>query len=221
VTPSAGSWPRQRDDRATGSATGGPVVSFEEPSVTGTSAAKLTERIGFGRSEVRELSERYQDLHKQSHFAEWDQRTAVRGKMAPADILAALGKLGFAWRDIARLVGASVAAVQKWRRGAGVSGDSRRRLASLLAACDLITEHYAVNEIASWFEMPLLRDVPVTPLDLYASGQHRLVFEYSSGHLDPEQVLTEFNPGWRERYRSDFEVYRAGDGELSIRPKDR
>jgi hypothetical protein len=212
---------RQHDEHVADPGTGGSLVPFDEPSITRTSAAKLTEHIGFGRSEVQYLSERYQDLHKRSHFVEWDRQTLVRGRMAPTDMLAALGELGFAWRDVARLVGVSVAAIQKWRQGAGVSGASRRRLASLLAACDLIIEHYAVNEIASWFEMPLLRDVPVTPLDLYASGQHRLVFEYSSGHLDPEQVLTQFDPDWRERYRSDFEVYRAGDGELSIRPKDR
>lgn len=193
---------------------------FPELSTTQTAAAELTEGIGLGRSRARDLTEEYGDLHKRSLFVEWDVKTAARGKSSPAELLAALAGLGFAWRDVARLVGVSVAAVQKWRRGDGVSGESRRKLASLLAACDLICEHYEVSEIASWFEMPLLRDAPITPLDMYAAGQHKLVFEYGSGHVEPEQVLTEFDPDWRERYRSDFEVFRADDGELSIRPKE-
>lgn len=221
MSPSArrGSW--LQNDVALQPATGGALAPFPQLSATRTSAANLTENVGFVRSQARDLSERVEDLHQESHFAEWDSRTAERGKASPVDMLSDLGDLGFAWRDVGRLIGVSVAAIQKWRRGAGVSGESRSRLASLLAACDLIMEHYAVCEIASWFEMPLLRDAPITPLDLYAGGQHKLVFEYGSGHLEPEQVLTEFDPDWRERYRSDFEVYRAGDGELSLRPKDR
>jgi transcriptional regulator with XRE-family HTH domain len=145
--------------------------------------------------------------------------TADRGKASITEMLAELADLGFAWRDIARLVGVTVAAVQKWRRGEGATGESRRRVASLLAACDLIAEHYEVREIASWFEMPLVGEAPVTPIDLYVEERVDLVFDYASGHADPEQILSDFDPRWRERYRSDFEVFRAADGQLSIRPK--
>jgi hypothetical protein len=221
VASDAGTRDGYRDNLSSDSGTVGRVLEpFPELSTTQTAAAELTEGIGFGRARARDLSEEYGDLHKQSLFAEWRIKTAVRGKAAPAELLTALGDLGFAWRDVARLVGVSVAAVQKWRRSSGVSGESRRKLASLLAACDLITEHYGVSEIASWFEMPLVDNAPVTPLDLYAAGQHKLIFEYGSGHVEPEQVLTEFDPDWREHYSSDFEVFRADDGELSIRPKE-
>jgi hypothetical protein len=121
---------------------------------------------------------------------------------------------------IARLVGVSVPAVQKWRRGETATGESRGRVASLLAACDLIREQYLVEDVAQWFEVPLLVGVcPVTTADLYAAGQVPLVFNYASGHVDAEQTLTEFDPTWRERYRSDFETFRAGHGQLSIRPR--
>ncbi len=73
-----------------------------------------------------------------------------------------LAHLGLRGADIAQWLACSVPAVQKWRRGEKASGDSRSNLASLLAACDLITEHYLVSEIASWFEMPLVRGIPVT-----------------------------------------------------------
>jgi len=206
-----------RDDSGT---VGGTLSPSPELSATQTAAAVLTEDMGFGRSKARVLTEQFGHLHQESLFVEWNARTAGRGRAAPADLLAALADLGFAWRDIARLVGVSVAAVKKWRRNESVSGESRRKIASLLAACDLIAEHYEVGEIASWFEMPLLAEVPVTPLDLYAAGYHKLVFEYASGHAEPQQVLSEFDPEWREHYRSDFEVFRAADGGLSIRRKD-
>jgi hypothetical protein len=134
-------------------------------------------------------------------------------------MLAELADLGFAWRDIARLVNVSVPAVQKWRKGEKVSGDNRHRMASLLAACDLIKSHYMVEEIASWFEMPLSSSAPITPITLYAANRADLVFEFANGQVDPEALLSEFEPDWRERYRSDFEVFEAGDGNRSIRMK--
>ena len=76
-----------------------------------------------------------------------------------------------------------------------------------------------VDEIASWFEMPLTAAAPVTPIALYAANRADLVFELASGHVDPEALLTEFDPDWRERYQSDFEVFVAGDGNRSVRMK--
>lgn len=197
------------------------VTQFTQPPATAASPTELTQTIGFGRNQARALTEEYGNLHKRSLFVEWQVKTAARGKSSPAELLTALADFGFGWRDVARLVGVSVPAVQKWRRGEGVSGESRHKLASLLAACDLVIEHYEVHEVASWFEMPLVTGVPITPMDLYATGQHKLVFEYGGGHSDPEEVLSEYDPDWREHYRSDFEVYRSEDGELSIGPKGR
>lgn len=189
-------------------------------SETRVQARILTEDIGGDRTEVRGLHEDYDDLHKRSRDFEWRLRTAERAKASVPTMLTELADLGFAWRDIARLVGVSVPAVQKWRRGEGVSGDRRLAVASLLAACDEIAEHYMVDELASWFEMPLVAGVPVTPIDMYAVSRADLVFEFAGGQVDPEALLTEFDPDWRERYRSDFEVFEAADGHRSIRMKD-
>mgnify|MGYP003610418792 CR=1 FL=1 len=191
------------------------------PTLTETrvTAARLTSEIGGNRSVARTFNESYDDLHKTIHDVEWRTAAAERGKASVMSMLAELADLGFAWRDIARLVNVSVPAVQKWRRGEKASGDSRFRIASLLAACDLITSHYLVEEIASWFEMPLSASAPVTPIDLYEANRADLVFEFANGHADPEALLSEFEPDWRERYRSDFEVFEAGDGNRSIRMK--
>lgn len=191
------------------------------PTLTETrlTASRLATEVGGSRSVARTLHQDFDDLHKQIHEVEWRTAAAERGKASVASMLAELADLGFAWRDIARLVGVSVPAVQKWRKGEKASGDSRSRLASLLAACDLITSHYMVDEIASWFEMPLSSSAPVTPITLYAANRADLVFEFASGHVDPEALLSEFEPDWRERYRSDFEVFEASDGNRSIRMK--
>lgn len=174
---------------------------------------------GGNRSVARTLHQGFDDLHKQITDVEWRTAAAERSKASVASMLAELADLGFAWRDIARMVGVSVPAVQKWRRGEKASGDSRSRLASLLAACDLIAGRYLIDEIASWFEVPLSSSAPVTPIVLYATNRADLVFEFASGHVDPEALLSEFDPDWRERYRSDFEVFEAGDGNRSIRMK--
>ncbi|WP_221739756.1 hypothetical protein [Arachnia propionica] len=186
---------------------------------TRTTLPLLTTKAGGIRSMARALHDDADDLHKRTHEDEWRTAAAERGKASVTSMLTELADLGFAWRDIARMVGVSVPAVQKWRKGERASGDSRFRIASLLAACDLITKHYMVDEIASWFEMPLSWSAPVTPITLYSADRADLVFEFASGHADPEALLSEFDPDWRERYRSDFEVFDAGDGQRSIRMK--
>lgn len=201
--------------RATGSDSTPPPTLSE----TRLAAARLTSEIGWNRNVVSTIHEGYHDLHKEIHDVEWRTASSERGRATVMAMLDELAGLGFAWRDIARLVNVSVPAVQKWRKGEKASGDSRARIASLLAACDLIKSHYMVEDIASWFEMPLSSSAPVTPITLYAANRADLVFEFASGHQDPEVLLSEFEPDWRERYRSDFEVFEASDGHRSIRMK--
>ena len=185
---------------------------------TGQSIAGLTDEIGGGRSMARAVEAEYGDLHRRSFDLEWRKKTVEMGKKSVRTLLDELSGLGFSWRDIARMVHVSVPAVRKWRQGGTASGDNRRSLAGLLAACDLIMNHFQVDEIASWFEMPL-PGVPVTPIDLYAADRTDLVFDYASEQADPERLMDEFDPGWRERYRSAFEVVTVSDGIFSIRPK--
>lgn len=180
-------------------------------------AMELTQDSGWKRGVARLDSQEADGFHRNSIFEEWNQRTAIRARTAPGTLLEELGALGFSWRDVARMIGVSVPAVQKWRRGAGVTGENRGGLAALAAACDLIGEHYLVEDIASWFEVPILRGTPVTPIDLYASKRSDLVFEAANGHASPEDILNLFEPDWREHYRTSFEVFRAADGKPAIR----
>lgn len=202
-----------------------PPPALTATRATATVLTELTEWSGSIRGQAHDLHQDTDQLHQDTLRAQWANRTTQRGRSSPQEMLSELADLGFAWRDVARLVGVSVPAIQKWRRGEGATGDNRQRIAQLLAACDLITENYLVQEVASWFEMPLPlplgQDVPVTPADLWAAGHFDLVLDYASGHADTEQLLTSWDPQWRERYRSDYEVFIAGDGQRSIRLKDR
>jgi transcriptional regulator with XRE-family HTH domain len=188
---------------------------------TQTAAMVISEDLGYLRQQARVLHQEIDEHHQRSHFVEWRARTSQRGRSSPAEMLEELARLGFAWRDIARLIGVTVQAIQKWRRGARTTGENRHRIAGLLAACDQVSEDYEIHEVASWFEMPLLDGVPVTPIDLWEARRPDLVFDYASAHADAEQTLSAWDPEWRERYRSDYEVFRAGDGRPSLRLKDR
>ncbi|MFJ6984139.1 MULTISPECIES: hypothetical protein [unclassified Streptomyces] len=196
------------------------LIAPVEPTTTVASQLdELAEEAGSLRSTSRHMVESTSELHQKVLFESWQHRTHERGKLAPRALLEEISDLGFAWRDVARMLGVSVPAVQKWRRAGGVTGENRRRLASLLALCDEITGRYHIQEVASWFEMPVTASAPITPIDLYADGQPRLVLEHASGHGDEEAILTAYDPKWREHYRSDFEVYLEADGAMSIRPK--
>ncbi|WP_234016885.1 hypothetical protein [Streptomyces sp. LaPpAH-108] len=199
-----------------------PTMILTEPkSPTETTARQLTEEAGSFRTLTRGIAEKSAEYHKHLSFKEWQNRTNQRGRQAPKALLEEIAELGFAWRHIASMMDVSVPAVQKWRRSGGITGENRRHLASILALCDMITECYPVEDIASWFEMPISSLAPVTPIDLFSEGRLDLVLEYANGHeSDSEKILTDYDPDWRDRYSSVFEVYRDSDGEMSIRPKD-
>ena len=184
-------------------------------------AAILTTEVDELRHRVKTLSVGIDQTHQRTYLHEWGVLTQERTARSTTDMLSELADLGFAWRDIGRLVGVSIPAVQKWRKGERTSPDNRHRLASLLAGCGLIVRHRSVDDIGQWFEMPLVQGIPVTPIDLWAAGEYPLVFDYAMQHMTAEDILDRFDPEWRERYQSDFETFTAGDGELSIRVKER
>ncbi|MET8707788.1 hypothetical protein [Streptomyces californicus] len=197
------------------------LVQLPDPSTTSASQLDIVEETGFLRAQGRFIADDSTDLHRRALFTSWQRRTSERGKLAPAALLDEIADLGFGWRDVARMIGVSVPAIQKWRRAGGVTGENRRRLASFLALCDEITNRYGIQEIASWFEMPISSLAPVTPIDLYAESKSMLILEHAWNHGgDSEDILDAYDPDWRERFRSDFEVYLDDDRQMSIRPKE-
>ncbi len=186
---------------------------------TRMSALKITERTGHLVTTVTRLNNDVRETHVGALNNEWLILTSNRAVSGAKDLLELLADQGFAWRDIARMIGVSVPAIQKWRRGEKSSGENRHKLAMLVAAQDLIASQGRIQEIESWFEMPMAEGFPVTPIDLWAAGESFLVLEYASGHLNPDEALTRFDPLWQTTYSSQFETFRGEDGQLSLRSK--
>jgi transcriptional regulator with XRE-family HTH domain len=126
------------------------------------------------------------------------------------------GERGLGWSDIARLVGVSVQAITKWRRGESVSGEKRLAVARLAALLELLTD-VPIADPAGWLEMPVLSGFSVRHLDFYASGRPDLLFDLAHLRVRPEDALAELDPAWREQYKLEHEVYQAEDGQLSVR----
>jgi transcriptional regulator with XRE-family HTH domain len=200
------------------------VAVIEEPPVlpmTQPSLSQLTDQAGFMRSQARVLQEGIDDFHRQIRALLLARRTE-RVKETSVQLLEDLSNLGFAWRHIATMIGVSVPAVQKWRRGERMARETFERLALLLSICDLLRDSFFIPDPASWFEVRVMPEVPVRPMDLFAAGHDALLLDWASGHEKvPERILDKAEPGWREHYATDFEVFEADDGELALRLKER
>ncbi len=135
-------------------------------------------------------------------------------------LLDELADAGLAWRQIAMLVGVSVPAIRKWRQGGTVTGPNRLRLAHVVALLRWISNENLIDDPASWLEMPLVAGVSVSRFDLLVDGREDLVVSSLIGkETPPESLLDRYDPAWRTRFDSDFEVFTADDGLRSIRFK--
>jgi transcriptional regulator with XRE-family HTH domain len=191
-----------------------PALPVTEPSLS-----QLTDQAGFLRTTVRALQEDTDDLHRR--IRSLLTRRTEHVKETSVELLERLSELGFAWRQIAKMIGVSVPAVQKWRRGERMTAENFERLAMLLSVCDLLPEFH-IADPASWFEVRILPDVPIRPMDLFAAGHDEQLLDWASGHIqEPERILDMAQPDWRDRYATEFEVFKADDGELALRLKNR
>jgi len=210
-----------RDTSIINDVTTGAVRPFEAIPIPLTSS-RLADTQDLHR-QVQALVPRAADLRRRELIADWESEQHAQALKDGTGLLAELSERGMAWRDVARLVNVSVPAVQKWRRGEGITGENRLRLAGVVAVL-VCLDRKMVNEPVSWLEMPVLRDVSVSAMDLLAADRYDLVLELAADDpvigTDRAQVLNEFDPQWRTRHVDDnFEVFEADDGILSIRPR--
>lgn len=150
-----------------------------------------------------------------------DARTERLVRNSPQSLLADLSKSGLSWRDIAAVVGVTVPAIQKWRRGAGISGAALRSLAKAVGLLEALTAH-SISDPATWLEVPIKLNVSLTRLDLLKRGRFDLVLRSAANAaFEPiEVILDTFDPQWRESFVDEnFEVFEEPDGILAIRPR--
>lgn len=153
---------------------------------------------------------------------------ARSGDMGVAAVLDFLYEEGFAWRDLSSMSGVDRVKMTRWRvKKLGTKDvtpsftDSElESLSKLAGMCDVLLSEI-VNESmpAAWFEVPFNQaDCPLTPMDVYKAGRFDLLAAYAFDK-DGVAILDEFDPQWRERYATCWEVFEAEDGWLSIRMK--
>lgn len=187
-----------------------------------TASASVLDRADVNYRRSTELHGQVRDTRRKAHLAQLESRTVERARCAPMQALEQLADYGFAWRDIGRIVGVSVPAIAKWRKGAGVTGENRLKIARLLALIDMLADRF-IDEPASWLEMPIKAGVGITRMDLLERGRYDLVLALASTHTGDgtvEYVLDQTDQNWRETCVDNaFESYVAEDGVISIRPK--
>jgi transcriptional regulator with XRE-family HTH domain len=203
----------------TGSSAGG--VSDYVPSPSDETRA-LSLRTDYLRTRTDVLGTEVQELHGEVREQDLADRTLEKTKKAVPGLLDELaGNRGMGWSDIAEVVGVSVSAIRKWRKGGDASPESRSKLARIAALLDVLEEKGLVQDPAGWLEMdlPLETGYFVRPLDLYLEGHTAALLDLAEQRLPVAKVLDQVRPNWRES-RTDFEVYLDVDGERSIRPRN-
>jgi len=200
----------------TGTSAGG--VSDYAPSAPNETRA-LSLRADYLRTEVDILGGEMQEMHGEVRERDLIDRTLEKTKKSIAGLLEELAAdRGMGWSDIAEVLGVSISAIRKWRKGGEASPESRSKLAQISALLDVLEEKGLVQDPAAWMEMdlPLGAGYFIRPLDLYLEGHVTALIELAEQRQTVAQVLDQVRPNWRDS-RSDFEVFLDVDDERSIR----
>lgn len=206
-------------DQPTGASAGG--VSDYTP-LPPNSTRALSLRADYLRTEMDTLGGEVQELHGEARELDLTDRTVQKAKKSVSSLLEELaGERGMGWSDIAEVVGVSISAVRKWRKGGDASPESRSRLARIAALLDVLEEKGLVQDPAAWMEMDLTLDSGyfIRPLDLYLEGHVIELIDLAEQRQTTAQILDRVRPNWRAD-RSDFEVFIDTDGQRSIRRRD-
>jgi transcriptional regulator with XRE-family HTH domain len=186
------------------------------------STAESLDRAEVLHRRVRALQVDSAEIRRDRLIAELGERQNLVAAQSGPELLRIISDVGFAWRDIARLAGVTVPAIQKWRRGDGMTGNSRHALAKIVALLDVLDSRLITHPV-SWLEMPVKDTVKVSRLDLLKANRYDLVLELASDSTTGasiDAVLDEYDADWREtRTDESFEAFRASDGVMSIRTK--
>lgn len=157
-----------------------------------------------------------------AHYAQCLSEIADRNsRRAVTELLTEMSEVhGVTWSDIAAALGISVPALRKWRKNtSGTTPENHRKLAQLTAFYSVLGE--LVASPARWMSMPLVDGFNVTPADVYSPEYAERLLDLAAGNVGTtaKGVLDTIADGWRDEWRSEYEVFEAADGELSMRPR--
>lgn len=184
----------------------------------------LVEHAGHLRNVTRLLSDdiaatsyEIEQLHHQAFEAQLDSMARNAAKRPAREMLEALARRGFAWRDVARMIGVSVPALRRWRQDEPPTGAHLLAIARLLSFTEILRTDHLIADVAAWMEIPLVPGAPLTGIDLACERRFIDLFDLAAGHESAESVLNRWRPSWSATVDSQFEVFTASDGELGLR----
>ncbi|MGH3872062.1 MAG: helix-turn-helix domain-containing protein [Pseudonocardiaceae bacterium] len=198
----------------------GAVSDYAASAPSATRALSL--RADYLRTEMDVRAGEVQELHGEARELDLNDRTLEKSKKSVPGLLEELTRdRGMGWSDIAEVVGVSVSAIRKWRKGGDASPGSRRKLSRIAALLDVLEEKALVQDPAAWMEMdlPLETGYFIRPLDLYLERHVTALIDLAEQRQTVTQVLDQVRPNWRDS-RSGFEVFLDTDGERSIRHRN-
>jgi len=179
----------------------------------------LSLHAAYLRTDVDFLGNQAKELHGKTREFDLAERTRAKAGLSVATLLdeLSIGR-GMGWSDIAEVLGLSISAVRKWRKGGDASPESRLKLARIAAFLEMLEDKGIVSDPAAWMEMrlPLAAGFSIRPLDLYLEGHENALLDLAEQREDAEYILDQVRPNWREG-RSEFEVVDDDDGERVIR----
>lgn len=196
-------------------------VITELPSPPAT--AQLIPQVSALRIETGALHSDVVDLDRTIFDLNLRERTATFEHRSVQSLLRLLASdYGVGWGSMARMLGVSTPAIRKWRFGEGISPANRSAVARLAALMDMLSDHFMIEEPASWLEIPLAA-TRYSLVDLYAAGRLDLILEYAGRRItNAEDLLDQHDPNWRDAGSlREFEVFQAADGQPAVRKRTR
>lgn len=178
-------------------------------------SSDLVHETGHLRDRSEVLNDDVRSLDHEARRRKLDDLANALAQRGLLELLESARGYGFAWRTIADVVGVSVPALRKWRRGGNASPDNLHAVAGLVAACQVAERMLSpTRDVAAWFELPLAPH-HMTRLDLYVEGHIDELFDLASERTTASAVLDRVRPDWRSE-TSDFEVVQGEDGQPAI-----
>lgn len=182
---------------------------------TRISNAERTERDA-GRRRLEAV-----DWHDQTLRSLLRHKTEDRARLGLVQLLTELtAGYGLGWSDIARLVGVSVPAVRKWRRGGDITTSRYQSISRLAAFLDLLEEE-EIRDPATWLNLPLddlgeeITSGAVTKKDIYVTGGVIDLLAFAKRYISHDELLSRITTRARTGAFSN-RVIKAPDGNLSV-----
>ena len=133
----------------TGTSAGG-VSDYAQTAPNETRVLSL--RADYLRTKVDMLGGEVQELHSEARELDLADRTLEKAKKSVTGLLEELvGDRGMGWSDIAEILGVSISAIRKWRKGGDASPASRLNLARIATLLDVLEQKGLVQDPASRF----------------------------------------------------------------------